>query len=114
MPPKMASSWLLTFAVPLAAFAAVCATTYAVSNFNRFAERSLNQTASVAIPDPAISATLKDIRSSQQQSTAQLESLARSFAAQQTDLRRILNHLRRRAALSDAKSTERRGCGLLR
>ena len=91
MPPKMASSWLLTFAVPLAAFAAVCATTYAVSNFNRFAERSLNQTASVAIPDPAISATLKDIQSSQQQSTAHLESLARSSAAQQTDLRRILD-----------------------
>jgi uncharacterized protein involved in exopolysaccharide biosynthesis len=91
VPPKMASSRLLALAVPLAAFAAVCATTYALSNFNRFAERSLNQTASVPIPDPVISATLRDIQSSQQQSAAQLESLARSSAAQQADLRRILD-----------------------
>jgi hypothetical protein len=91
VPPKMASSRLLALAVPLAAFAAVCATTYALSNFSRFAERSLNQTASVPIPDPVISATLKDIQSSQQQSAAQLESLARSSAAQQADLRRIFD-----------------------
>jgi len=94
VPPKKAASLLLASAVALAGFAAVSVTTYALSNFNRFAERSLNQTAlnqtaSVPIPDPAISATLKDIQSSQQQSATQLESLARSSAAQQTDLRRI-------------------------
>jgi hypothetical protein len=90
-PPKKASSLLLALAVSLASFAAVSVTTYALSHFNRFAERSLNQMAPVPIPDPVISATLKDIQSSQQQSTAQLESLARSSAAQQADLRRIVD-----------------------
>jgi len=77
------------------------ATAYALSNFSRFAERSPHETASAPIPDPLISATLKDIQLAQQRSAAVLESLTQSFAVQQTDLKRISDQLASLAARVD-------------
>lgn len=51
------------------------------------------QTISVPIPDPAVSAALKDIQSSQQQNAAVLVSLTRSSTTQQEDLKRISRQL---------------------
>jgi hypothetical protein len=78
------------------------ATAYALSNFNRFAERSPHETASAPIPDPVISATLKDIQLAQQQNAAVLESLTQGSAVQQTDLKRISDQLSSLAARADA------------
>ena len=78
------------------------ATAYALSNFNRFAEQSPHETASAPIPDPVISATLKDIQLAQQQHAAALESLTQSSAVQQTDLKRISDQLSSLAARADA------------
>jgi hypothetical protein len=90
------------------------AAAYALSNFNSFAELFPHETASAPIPDPAVSATLKDIQSFQQQNAAalqengavlqqnvamlqqgaaNLESLRQSFTTQQTDLKRISSQL---------------------
>lgn len=86
----------------------------ALANFNNFAELFPREAASAPIPDPAVSATLKDIQSAQQQNAvalqengavlqqnaamlhqgaATLESLRQAFTAQQTDLKRISNQL---------------------
>jgi hypothetical protein len=79
------------------------ATAYALSNFNRFAERSPHETASAPIPDPhpLINATLKDIQLAQQQNAAVLESLTQSSAVQETDLKRISDQLTSLAARAD-------------
>jgi hypothetical protein len=69
------------------------ATAYALSNFNRSAERPPHETASAPKPDPVVSATLKDIQLAQQQNAAVLEQLTQSSAVQQTDLKRISNQL---------------------
>jgi hypothetical protein len=53
--------------VSLSALAVIsAATAYALLNFNRFAEEPPRETASAPIPDPAVSATPKDIQLSQQ------------------------------------------------
>jgi Skp family chaperone for outer membrane proteins len=110
-----ASSRLPAIVVSLSVLAVIsAATAYAVPNFNRFAEQSPHETASALIPDPTVSATLKDIQSFQQQNAAalqengavlqqngamlqqgaaNLESLRQGFSAQQTDLKRISNQL---------------------
>jgi hypothetical protein len=77
------------------------ATAYALSNFNRVAERSPHETASAPIPEPVIGATLKDIQRAQQQNAAVLESLTQSSAVQQTDLKRISDQLSSLAARAD-------------
>jgi hypothetical protein len=77
------------------------ATAYALSNFNRFAERSPHETASAPIPDPVIRATLKDIQLAQQQNAALLDQLTQSSAVQQTDLKRISDQLSSLAARAD-------------
>jgi uncharacterized coiled-coil protein SlyX len=92
------------------------AAAYALPNFNSFsfAELFPREAASAPIPDPAVSAALRDIQSSQQQNAtalqengavlqqnaaklqedaATLESLRQSFTSQQTDLKRISNQL---------------------
>ena len=73
-------------------------------NFNRFAAQpqTPDKTASAPIPDPAVSATLKDIQLSQQQNAAVLVSLTQSFATQQADLERISRQLSSLAAQADA------------
>jgi hypothetical protein len=78
------------------------ATAYALSNFNRFAERPPHETASAPIPDPVVGATLKDIQLAQQQNAAVLEVLTQSSAVQQTDLKRISNQLSSLTARADA------------
>jgi len=86
----------------------------ALPNFSSFAELFPRETASAPIPDPAVSATLKDIESAQQQNVAALqengavlqqntamlqqgaatlESLRQGFTAQQTNLKTISNQL---------------------
>jgi hypothetical protein len=86
----------------------------ALPNFGSFAELFPREAASAPIPDPAVTAALKDIQSSQQQYTASLQengavlrqnaamlqqgaatldSLRQNFTAQQTDLKRISNQL---------------------
>jgi hypothetical protein len=75
---------------------------FSLPNFNRFVAQSPHETASVRIPDPAVSATLKDIQLSQQQNTAVLVSLTQSSAAQQADLKRISRQLSSLAAQADA------------
>jgi uncharacterized coiled-coil protein SlyX len=69
------------------------ATAYALSSFNRAAEQSPRETASAPIPDPAVSATLRDIQSAQQQNAAALERLTRGVADQQANLKRISDQL---------------------
>jgi len=71
-------------------------------NFNRFVAPSPHETASAPIPDPAVSATLKDIQSSQQQNATVLVSLTQSSATQQADLKRISRQLTSLAAQVDA------------
>jgi hypothetical protein len=83
-------------------------------NFGSFPELFPRETASVPIPDPAVSATLKDIQSAQlqnvaalqenaailqqnaamlQQGATTLESFRQGFTAQQTNLKTISNQL---------------------
>ena len=59
-------------------------------------------TRTAPIPDPAVSATLKDIQLSQQQNAAVLVSLTQSFATQQEVLERISGQLSSLAAQADA------------
>jgi len=77
---------------------------FSLPNFNRFAAQPQTplKTASAPIPDPAVSATLKDIQLSQQQNAAVLVSLTQSFATQQADLERISRQLSSLAAQADA------------
>ena len=75
---------------------------FSLPNFNRFAAQSPHETASAPIPDPAVSATLKDIQLSQQHNAAVLVSLAQSSATQQADLKRISRQLSSLAAQADA------------
>ena len=113
--PQAASSRVPATLVSFAALAVIgAAAAYALPNFNSFTELFAHETASAPIPDPAVSATLKDIQSFQQQNaaalqengavlqqnaamlqqdTAILESLRQGFSAQQTDLKRISNQL---------------------
>ena len=75
---------------------------FSLPNFIPFAAQSPHETASAPIPDPAVSATLKDIRLSQQQNAAVLVSLTQSSATQQADLKRISRQLSSLAAQADA------------
>ena len=77
---------------------------FSLPNFHRFAAQphTPHKTASAPIPDPAVSATLKDIQLSQQQNAAVLVSLTQSFATQQADLREISRQLSSLAAQADA------------
>jgi hypothetical protein len=75
---------------------------FSLPNFDRFAAQSPRETASVPIPDPAVSATLKDIQLSQQQNAAVLASLTQSSATQQADLKRISRQISSLAAQTDA------------
>jgi hypothetical protein len=115
------SSRMPAIVVSLALALIGAAATYALPNFNialpnfsSFAELFPRETASAPIPDPAISAALKNIQSAQeqhvaalqengavqQQNTAMLEqdaialqSLKQGFTAQQTSLKTISNQL---------------------
>lgn len=71
-------------------------------NFDRLAARSRHETASVPIPDPVVSAALKDIQISQHQNAVVLASLTQNSANQQADLRRISRQLSSLAAQTDA------------
>ena len=73
-------------------------------NFNRFVAQpqTPDKTASAPIPDPAVSATLKDIQLSQQQNAAVLVSITQSIATQQADLKEISRQLSSLAAQADA------------
>ena len=77
---------------------------FSLPNFDRFAAQphTPHKTASAPIPDPAVSATLKDIQLSQQQNAAVLVSLTQSFATQQADLKGISRQLSSLAAQADA------------
>jgi hypothetical protein len=77
---------------------------FSLPNFNRFAAQpqTPHKTASAPIPDPAVSATLKDIQLSQQQNAAVLVSLTQSSATQQADLKGISRQLSSLAAQADA------------
>jgi hypothetical protein len=76
---------------------------FSLPNFSRFAAMSPHETASAPIPDPAVSATLKDIQLSQQQNAAVLVSLTQSSATQQADLKRISRQLSSLASQADAQ-----------
>ena len=56
----------------------------ALPNFSSFAELFPRETASIPIPDPAVSATLKDIQSAQQQNVAALQENAAILAAKRS------------------------------
>jgi hypothetical protein len=89
---------------------------FSLPNFDRFAAQPPHETVSVPIPDPVVSATLKDIQLlqqqnaatlkdiqlSQQQNAAVLVSLTQSSATQQADLKRITRQLSSLAAQADA------------
>jgi hypothetical protein len=77
---------------------------FSLPNFNRFAAQphTAHRTAAAPIPDPAVSATLKDIQLSQHQNAAVLVSLTQSLATQQADLERISRQLSSLAAQADA------------
>ena len=71
-------------------------------NFDRFAAPSPHETVSVPIPDPVVTATLKDIQISQQQNAVVLASLTQSSANQQADLKRISRQISSLAAQTDS------------
>ena len=103
------SSRVPAIAVSLSALAVIgAATAYTLPNLNRFVEQfqhetvTVHETVSVPIPDPVVSATLKDIQMSQQQSAAALVSLTQSTATQQADLKRISRQLTALAVQTDA------------
>jgi hypothetical protein len=75
---------------------------FSLPNFDRFAAQSPHKTASAPIPDPVVSAALKDIQLSQQQNGAVLVSLTQSSATQQADLKRISRQLSSLAAQADS------------
>jgi hypothetical protein len=120
--PQGVSNRVPAIAVSLAALAVIgAATANALPNFNRFSLPNFNgfslpkfslpdfsrftapsphETASVRIPDPVVSAALrdiqlsqKDLQSSEQQNAAVLVSLTQSAATQQADLKRISRQL---------------------
>ena len=73
---------------------------FSLPDFSRFTAPSSRETASVRIPDPFISAALrdiqlsqKDLQSSEQQNAAVLVSLTQSAANQQGDMKRISRQL---------------------
>jgi hypothetical protein len=73
--PNRRSSRMAAIVVSLSALVLVgAATGYALPNFNSFsfAELFPREPASTPIPDPAVSAALRDIQSSQQQNAAAL------------------------------------------
>jgi len=74
---------------------------FSLPSFDRFAVQSPHETASVPIPDPAVTAALKDIQSSEQQNTAILVSLNQSSAIQQADVKKISRQLASLAAQVD-------------
>jgi hypothetical protein len=75
---------------------------FSLPNFDRFTAQPPRETASAPIPDPAVSAVLRDIQLSQQQNAAVLVTLAQSSATQQADLKRISRQLSSLAAQADA------------
>jgi hypothetical protein len=81
---------------------------FSLPNFSRFTAPS-HETASVRIPDPIVSAALrdiqlsqKDIQSSEQQNASALVSLTQNSANQQADLKRISRQLASLATQVDA------------
>jgi hypothetical protein len=93
---QRASSQAPAIVVSLTFFALAfisAATAYALSGFNRAGEQSPRETASAPIPDSAMSATLRDIQSAQQQNAAALERLAHGVADQQANLKRISDQI---------------------
>jgi hypothetical protein len=84
---------------------------FSLPNFDRFtaqpvkrlaAQPAAKETASIPIPDPVVTAALRDIQSSQQQSATVLASLTQSSAMQQGDLKRISRQLSALAAQTEA------------
>ncbi len=75
---------------------------FSLPNFSRFVADSPPEKASVPIPDPVVTATLRDIQLSQQQNAAVLVSLTQSSATQQTDLKRISRQLYSLTAQAEA------------
>jgi hypothetical protein len=84
---------------------------FSLPNFDRFtaqpvkrlaAQPAAKETVSIPIPDPVVTAALRDIQSSQQQSATVLASLTQSSATQQADLKRISRQLSALAAQTEA------------
>jgi hypothetical protein len=113
MPAIVVSSLALVVIGAVATFA-LPKFNIALPNFSSFAELFSRETASAPISDPAVSATLKDIQSAQQQNAAALqedgavlqqntamlqqgaatlESLRQGFTTQQPNLKTISNQL---------------------
>lgn len=93
---QRASSQAPAIVVSLTFFALAfisAATAYALSSFNRVPEQSPRETVSAPIPDPAMSATLRDIQLAQQQNAAALERLTHGVADQQANLKRISDQI---------------------
>jgi hypothetical protein len=114
MPAIVVSSSLALAVIGAVAIYALPEFIIALPNFSSFAELFPRETASVPIPDPAVSATLKDIQSAHQQNAATLqengavlqqntamlqqgaatlESIRQGFTTQQTNLKTISNQL---------------------
>jgi len=91
-------SSLPSFSLPKFALPNFALPNFSLPNFNRFAAPSPHETASAPIPDPAVSATLRDIQLSQQQNAAALASLTQNSATQQADLKKISRQLSTLAA----------------
>jgi hypothetical protein len=66
---------------------------FSLPSFNRFTAQSPHGTVPARIPDPPVSATLKEIQLSQQQNANVLVLLTQSSATQQADLKRISRQL---------------------
>jgi hypothetical protein len=66
---------------------------FSLPNFDRFVAKSSHATVPARIPDPPVSATLKEIQLSQQQNANVLVLLTQSSATQQADLKRISRQL---------------------
>lgn len=71
-------------------------------DFSRFVAQPAHHTASVPIPEPPISTTLRGIQLSQQQNAAVLVSLTQSSATQLADLKRMSRQLASLTALVES------------
>jgi hypothetical protein len=90
------------FALPNFNFSLPNFNRFSLPNFDRFAAPPPHEKASVPIPDPVVSAALRDIQLSQQQNASVLVSLAQSSSTQQADLRKISRQLSSLAAQTEA------------
>jgi hypothetical protein len=99
--PGFNSVSLPSFSLPSFSWPKLALPNLSWPNFSRSAPLR-HETASVRIPDPVVTAMLRDIQSSEQQNAVVLASLTQSSSTQQADLKKISRQLSSLATQVDA------------